>query len=83
VIVDTSRGPDAACADTQYRKLLTEAIRSLPPRYRSVFVMKEVEELEYERIAEALNCSVGTVKSRLHRAKNLLKKKLAPYWRTV
>jgi len=83
VVVDTSRGPEASSIDSQYRKLLNEAIRSLPSRYRSVFVMKEIEELEYERIAEVLNCSVGTVKSRLHRAKKLLKKKLAPYWRAV
>jgi RNA polymerase sigma-70 factor, ECF subfamily len=83
VIIDTSPGPEASSIDSQYRKLLNEAIHSLPTRYRSVFVLKEVQEMEYERIAEVLKCSVGTVKSRLHRAKNLLRKKLAPYWRAV
>ncbi len=82
VVVDTSRKPDELTIDKEYRRLLAEAIRSLPARYRSVFVLKEVEGLQYERIAEVLDCSVGTVKSRLHRAKNLLKKKLAPYWTT-
>ena len=83
VVIDTAPGPEASTIDSQYRKLLNEAIRSLPARYRSVFVLKEVEEMEYEKIAEVLKCSVGTVKSRLHRAKSLLKKKLAPYWRAV
>jgi RNA polymerase sigma-70 factor (ECF subfamily) len=82
-VIDSAPGPEASSIDSQYRQLLNEAIRSLPARYRSVFVLKEIEDLEYEKIAEVLKCSIGTVKSRLHRAKNLLRKKLAPYWRAV
>lgn len=83
VAVDRAPKPDELCIDKEYRKLLTDAIRSLPPRYRSVFVLKEVEDMEYEKISKVLNCSVGTVKSRLHRAKGLLRKKLSPYWKAV
>jgi RNA polymerase sigma-70 factor (ECF subfamily) len=81
VVVDGGRKPDEQCIDNEHRRLLADAIRSLPARYRSVFVLKEVEDLPYEKIGEVLNCSVGTVKSRLHRAKNLLRKKLLPYWK--
>jgi len=38
------------------------------------------EELTYRQIADALECSEGTVKSRLHRGRQLLKQKLVPYW---
>jgi RNA polymerase sigma-70 factor (ECF subfamily) len=82
LLVDTARRPDQLCMDQQYRKLIEEAVRSLPTRYRTVFVLKEMEELDYDHISKVLKCSVGTVKSRLHRAKNMLRKKLAPYWKS-
>ncbi len=41
--------------------------------------MKEVQEMPYETIAEVLSCSTGTIKSRLHRARELLQRKLEHY----
>lgn len=79
-VADTKRLQDEKCLDIQHSKVLKDAIQSLPAAYRTVFVLKEVEEMEYEEIGKTLGCSLGTVKSRLHRAKNLLQKKLAPYW---
>jgi RNA polymerase sigma-70 factor, ECF subfamily len=58
---------------------LGDAIRSLPEKYRTAFIMKEVQELPYDTIAKALNCSAGTIKSRLHRARELLQRKLERY----
>jgi RNA polymerase sigma-70 factor (ECF subfamily) len=60
-------------------RVLGDAIRSLPEKYRTAFIMKEIQEMPYEAIAEALKCSTGTVKSRLHRARDLLKRKLEHY----
>jgi RNA polymerase sigma-70 factor (ECF subfamily) len=55
---------------------LQSAIDSLPKKYRVPFLLKEVEDLAYDEIAEVLSVSLGTVKSRIHRAKLLLREKL-------
>jgi len=60
-------------------KILSEAIRSLPDKYRTAFILKEIQGMPYEGIAEVLACSPGTIKSRLHRARELLQRKLERY----
>ena len=61
---------------------LDSAIEQLPPGYRSVFVLHDIEGYEHEEISKLLGCSVGTSKSQLHKARlklrRLLKKKAAP-----
>jgi RNA polymerase sigma-70 factor (ECF subfamily) len=56
---------------------LARAVSSLPPRYREAIVLCDLEELDYADAAAALGCPVGTVRSRLHRARALLLEKLA------
>lgn len=53
-----------------------QAISTLPENYREVVVLCELEELSYEETASALGCPVGTVRSRLHRARAILLEKL-------
>lgn len=53
-----------------------QAIATLPENYREVVVLCELEEMDYEEAAEALDCPIGTVRSRLHRARALLLEKL-------
>jgi RNA polymerase sigma-70 factor (ECF subfamily) len=53
-----------------------QAIATLPENYREVVVLCELEEMSYEEAAAALNCPVGTVRSRLHRAREILVEKL-------
>jgi len=55
-----------------------KAILSLPERYREVVVLCELQELSYVETAEILGCAIGTVRSRLHRARSLLLAKLRP-----
>lgn len=55
-----------------------KAILSLPAKYREVVVLCELQELSYEETAEILDCAIGTVRSRLHRARALLLAKLRP-----
>ncbi|PWT89346.1 MAG: RNA polymerase subunit sigma-70 [Blastocatellia bacterium] len=55
-----------------------KAILSLPERYREVVVLCELQELSYVETAEILGCAIGTVRSRLHRARSLLLTKLRP-----
>ena len=76
---DSSRNPDEEVLRKESGKVLGDAIRSLPSKYRSAFVMKEVQELSYDEIAEILKTSPGTIKSRMHRARELLQRKLERY----
>lgn len=57
-------------------RLISEAIDSLPDKYREVIHMRHNQELPYEEIAEMLRVPLGTVKARLFRARELLKKRL-------
>jgi RNA polymerase sigma-70 factor, ECF subfamily len=53
-----------------------EAVRSLPPVYREVVALCDLEGLDYATVAHVVQCPIGTVRSRLHRARSLLLKKL-------
>jgi len=55
---------------------LRRAILALPPRYREAVVLCDLEEKSYEEAAALMDCAVGTVRSRLHRARGLLERKL-------
>jgi RNA polymerase sigma-70 factor, ECF subfamily len=76
---DVRSGPRDEVLRKESSKVLEDAIQSLPKKYRIAFVMKEVQELPYEEIAKALDTSPGTIKSRLHRARELLQRKLEHY----
>jgi RNA polymerase sigma-70 factor (ECF subfamily) len=78
-ISDVRRGPREEVLRKESSQVLGDAIRSLPEKYRVAFIMKEVQELPYETIAQVLKCSTGTIKSRLHRARELLQRKLEHY----
>lgn len=63
-------------ADQPENAELRSAIAALPERYREAVVLCDLEEFSYEEAAKALECAVGTVRSRLHRARQLLARKL-------
>ncbi len=65
------------------RKLLQEAVEALPEIYRQVFLLRDVEELNTNETALALDISVTSVKVRLHRARMMLQRQLAPQLRSV
>jgi RNA polymerase sigma factor (sigma-70 family) len=59
-------------------RMVAEAVGKLPPLQREALVLAEYEELSLTEIAQTTDCEVGTVKSRLHRAKENLRRMLAP-----
>jgi len=70
---------DDPLADLTHREgieALRRAVTALPRRYREVVVLCDLEELDYADAAAALGCPIGTVRSRLHRARALLLEKL-------
>mgnify|MGYP002622704077 CR=1 FL=1 len=75
-IPDGTPGPLDGAGSEETRARVREAIAALPVRYREVLALRELEGLAYNEIAEVLKLSVGTVESRLHRARQRLKRSL-------
>ena len=74
---DCSEAPPEVANAHEREAIVQEAIDALPDDLRSVAVLRDVEGLEYEQIAEVLSIALGTVKSRLHRARLVLRGSLA------
>lgn len=75
-VADNSYNPERDLADKQNHISIVDAIASLPEKYKQVIVMRHQEDQSYEEIAKALRVPVGTVKARIFRARELLKRKL-------
>ena len=75
-VADMSYHPGKDYSNKQKRLSITEAINSLPEKYKQVITMRHQEDKSYEQIAQILKVPVGTVKARIFRARELLKKKL-------
>jgi RNA polymerase sigma-70 factor, ECF subfamily len=61
-------------------RIIETAIASLPPKYRAAIILRDVEELSYDEIAEVMGLGLGTTKSRISRARGLLKEKLKDHF---
>jgi len=68
--------PDERLHASETQRQIERAIADLDDEYRTVVVLRDVEELDYNAISDVLGCSRGTVKSRLHRARLELRQKL-------
>ena len=75
--------PERDAARAEARRLLERAVDELPEAFRLVFVMREVEDCSVEETARALGVRPGTVKTRLHRARRLLRRSLDARLATV
>jgi RNA polymerase sigma-70 factor (ECF subfamily) len=75
--------PSEAVEREEVRNLIQRVVEQLPNIYRQVFLLRDVEELTTSEAAETLNISIPSVKVRLHRARMMLQKQLAPQLRTV
>lgn len=78
---DWGPGPEQRFAQTEMREILSSVIGQLEPDYRTVFVLRDIEELSTEDTASALGISVPAVKSRLLRARLKLRQKLDRYFK--
>jgi RNA polymerase sigma-70 factor, ECF subfamily len=73
--------PEDTYSREELSEILDQAIQSLKPAYRTVFILRDIEELSIEETAEALNLSISAVKSRLLRARLQLREKLTRQFR--
>lgn len=73
-----SESPEAALARDELSEAIDEAIRALPDDLRSAVTLREFDGLSYEQIAEVMDCPVGTVRSRIFRAREAIDKAIQP-----
>lgn len=77
-VPDRSERPDEAYERRDLREVMERCIEKLPPKYRTIIVLRDVEGLSYEEISEILKLPQGTVKSRMNRARSRFKEILEP-----
>lgn len=72
-IADDSGNPDALVEKNFNNKLVNDAVNKLDEDYKTIIVLRDIQGFSYSEIAEILSCNLGTVKSRLNRARKSLK----------
>ena len=74
----TSETPDAVLASKEIAQIINSALEALPDELRQAITLREIEGLSYEEISEAMNCPIGTVRSRIFRAREAISQKVKP-----
>ncbi len=82
-LTDPGDSPFDRVAHREVQHRVEEELRKVPEPYRTTLILRDLEEMSYEEIAEVLEISLGTVKSRLTRGREALRQRLAPYVREV
>jgi RNA polymerase sigma-70 factor, ECF subfamily len=82
-LTDRNDSPFDSVAHREVQKRVDEELRQVVEPYRTALILRDLEEMSYEEIAEVLQISLGTVKSRITRGRQALKQRLAPYVREV
>ena len=74
----TSETPDAVLASKEIAEMVNSAMEALPEELRQAITLREIEGLSYEEISEAMNCPIGTVRSRIFRAREAISQRVKP-----
>jgi RNA polymerase sigma-70 factor (ECF subfamily) len=82
-LIDQRKSPFETAADHEVQARVEEELRQIPEPYRTTVVLRDIEDLSYEEIAEITQVSLGTVKSRITRGRDALRKRLDAYVREV
>jgi RNA polymerase sigma-70 factor (ECF subfamily) len=78
-IPDTRENPERVVLHEELDEQIQKALAALPQDFRKTVILADIEGMSYEEISEAMHCSLGTVRSRLHRGRKLLRTKLAGF----
>lgn len=79
LVGDTRDDPQQQMENTDLDGAIQAALDALPEEFRTVVILADIEGLSYDEVAAAAGCPVGTVRSRLHRAREMLRKTLRPH----
>jgi RNA polymerase sigma-70 factor, ECF subfamily len=82
ILVDGGADPAASAERREIQQCVQQALNSLDRDDAQIILLRDLQDVRYEDIAETLDVPVGTVKSRLHRARQALRASLAPYFST-
>ena len=82
VVADCSADPETSAERREIQQCVQQALNSLDREDAQIILLRDLQDVRYEDIAETLDVPVGTVKSRLHRARQALRASLAPYFST-
>lgn len=82
VVADCSADPETSAERREIQQCVQQALNSLDRDDAQIILLRDLQDVRYEDIAETLDVPVGTVKSRLHRARQALRASLAPYFST-
>lgn len=74
----SSETPDAVLASKEIAEMVNAAMEALPEELRQAITLREIEGLSYEEISDAMNCPIGTVRSRIFRAREAISEKVKP-----
>ena len=74
----SSETPEAVLASKEIAEIINTAMEALPEELRQAITLREIEGLSYEEISEAMNCPIGTVRSRIFRAREAISAKVKP-----
>lgn len=74
----SSETPDAVLASKEIAEMVNTAMEALPEELRQAITLREIEGLSYEEISEAMNCPIGTVRSRIFRAREAISQRIKP-----
>jgi RNA polymerase sigma-70 factor (ECF subfamily) len=74
----SSETPDAVLASKEIAEIINAAMDALPEELRQAITLREIEGLSYEEISEAMSCPIGTVRSRIFRAREAISEKIKP-----
>ncbi|NIM19493.1 MAG: sigma-70 family RNA polymerase sigma factor [Candidatus Latescibacteria bacterium] len=77
-LVDPGKEPDEEINDLELSMIINQAIQRIPAKYRMSFVLREINQLSYEEIAAVTGLKLGTVRSRINRARNYFRKIVEP-----
>lgn len=78
-IPDMGSNPERMVMSHELDESIQRALNALPPDFRVTVILADIEGMSYEEISTAMRCSLGTVRSRLHRGRKLLRTKIALY----
>lgn len=78
-VPDDSAGPEDMLMSLELDSEMQKALDTLPKDFRLAVILSDIQGLSYEEVSDVMGCSIGTVRSRLHRGRRLLREKLRPY----